>query len=211
MYDEESEHFILTAGGIFGYLADHLKKYSSILEDYLKQERSGMWDPYTQNIPRPNELDIDRYWGLEVFYPTTFRESLFVATFSHFESVMNELCKKIGIRQQKSFALYSRKERGVTRAYKYLTQEIGLSVSNASWTSVKFLNQLRNLVVHNNSTVEAKDSKHQQIQETAEEWTTIEFSQDGRIKFHSEFNEEALDILVGFFEKLRKDNARYKI
>ncbi|MGD9852554.1 MAG: hypothetical protein AB7T38_14945 [Nitrospirales bacterium] len=206
--DEEFEKIIRTEVDTFKCLANYLKAYSLLQEKHLEQLKSELWDPYSQNVPMPEELDLSRYLEIEVFYPMTLRESLFMASFSHFESIVNEICEKIGDARKFSVGLYDLKDRGVRRAYNYLTKVVGLSVSSASWSSVKFLNELRNLIVHNNSKVEAKNNKHQGLRNTAEKWPTIDVPEDGRMKFHSEFNGNALDVFLDFFDQLEKNNVR---
>jgi len=209
--DDKVEPVILPAVRTFQYLADHLKAYCSLQEEFLVRERSAMWDPYSSGVPRPDELDIDRYWGVEVLHPITLRESLFVTSFSHFEAVMNGLCAKIREARSCTVELSDLKGSGVNRARAFLIKVAGLAVPDPLWEPVTFLNRLRNLIVHNNSHVDSKIREHRVLQKTAKQWPTVEVPQDGRIKFHPGFNEKALDTFVEFFDQLLRNRTRYAV
>ncbi len=205
----EAEHIIVTALGTFQYFAGHLKAYSSLIEQHLEQEQSAMWDPYSKDVPRPEGSVFDRRWGLEVFYPTTLRESLLVASFSQFESTMNVLCAKIGMAHKCTVALSDLKGSGVNRVRTFLRKVIRLSLPDHVWAPVIFLNTLRNLVVHNNSQVDSKNGEHRKLRKTAEQWPTLEVPEDGRISFRTGFNEKAIDAFVELFDQLRRNNTSY--
>ncbi len=208
MSPTDQEQVILTYSAVFDYLARHLQDYGAIMERYIEDERLAQSDPYSP-IGIISTKDVDRSWGLYSFYPIVLRESLFVASFSQFESTLNSMCEEIRKAGRLSISLADLKDRGVTRARNYLVKVGKIQLDKGSTDKVTFLNQLRNVIVHNDSQISPDNGDHTNLRNKSSSWPSLTIPPAGRIFIKPEFTKDALDVLRTFFDDLRRLNTRY--
>jgi hypothetical protein len=206
----DSEAPIALTVGAFKFIGDHLKVYSSRLEDHLEQTLTDLLDPYNYDSLAITQDNIDLPWGLSTLYPETLRASLFVATWSYFEALLTGLCKQLQELQGHALSLNELASDGVARALTYLRKIAALHMSNEASEKLKFLNKLRNCVVHSASHVSQQNIPL--FQEQVEKWnyrSLVEISDDGRLRLSRDFCPTVIDVLNSFLDELRANNTRF--
>ena len=201
------EQLIVSYLDTFAYSRRPLRTYSDKLEASLEEELQKLENPYDEISYELYVHDVDAHWGLKQFYPLVLRESLFIASFSHFETLTTEFCKKLQELEQLSLDLNDLKDKGVTRAYAYMIKVARLKISEESWENIVILNQLRNLFVHNNGLLESDKGEHKNIRAKTKDWPTIRAPETGRLELLRGFNALAIGQFVGFFQDLRAKNT----
>jgi len=87
--------------------------------------------------------------SFEEMFPDTLRKSLFVSTYSTFESFLTELCEDTQARLKLTKSVRDYHGRGIRRARDYLVNEAGGDVPSGNrWQTILTYGKLRNCIVH---------------------------------------------------------------
>ncbi|HRD70516.1 MAG TPA: hypothetical protein PK657_10255 [Legionella sp.] len=144
----------------------------------------------------------DMTWSLdEVFinyFPNLFRKSALLTLYGEFENLLNNLCNDLKKEKKLKLSFNDMSDRGIDRARKYLEKVAGIKVVNqSSWEKIKQLQELRNLIAHNNGLVKDKE-KYYNIKENFPH-----LSGETEIILHAGFLEAAVEIFISYFKEIK--------
>lgn len=133
-----------------------------------------------KSLPRTTAHESYNSWAYATLYPNTVRYSLFITVYNHFEYSISEACIDLQKDHPNAVNLSDLNHKGITRAYKYLEKVVGIKepFEPASWQKLKDLNDLRNVIVHNNAKIESRRTEISKVIERLEKWAPLRIEED---------------------------------
>lgn len=135
-------------------------------------------------------------------FPGIHRESILITIYNYLESELNDICRIISDSIDSPLKLKDLHGKGIERAQVYLSKVAGFDFSAFSpeLPYLKKVNLLRNQVVHNGGRL--PEGANQELNVFVQTNTNLIGSPGDMVRLRSEFVEEFIKNLEGFFEKL---------
>lgn len=98
-------------------------------------------------------------------YIKILTKSLFISAYSMLEYCLDEICKKISTIYDYKLKLADIAGKGITRSHKYIKKVIKIDFpdTSESWRNIKNYNEIRNVIIHSQSTILPDNLKIKQI------------------------------------------------
>jgi hypothetical protein len=138
----------------------------------------------------------------EDYFPSELRASVLVSLMAFFERYLNGICTEAAVLLRKPIKHTQIRGSAIERAEIFLTSLCAFSSPRReSWESVKTLQGIRNIVVHNGGTFEAAEdlNRARNLVKSLDGATCSEFGLD----FESSFVRAALNQVTAFLEEMR--------
>jgi len=204
---------------LFEYEINKFKKYSVTVEDLLAQKLKGFTDQVDKQAAKLSKEERDEFYEymsdehshLSETFPNTLRESLFLATYSYMENTVRRFCSFVQEHYGYKISVKDLSGHGIQVCFKYLEKvaEAPFDPGSTTWDQVKFLNDLRNIIVHSNGEVNPHDKSLNALRAKINRWPSVQLGPTGRIELNGGFNDHALAIFEKFFFEIKDAITKY--
>ena len=146
------------------------------------------------------EFHSDEHWQLSDVFPSIFRSSVFVASYSLLEHHLVNICKrehkKRKIKKAPEF-----KSGIIFSAKKYLEKDAGIELPDEipAWNMICVYNELRNAIVHEAGRI--NEDRKKKIKDFLNASATVSLDQRDKLQFSEEFCPEVIKNMKEFFFK----------
>lgn len=204
-----------------------LKEKKAEIEDELEKIGAEIVDPEDPYPDLMYDAAMEEEMSISETFPHQFRASFYIQIISFIESWLRYICEHHVESNNSAFRLSDLKgSSDIDKAKLYLSRSLNLDFAtlNPEWTFILRAKEVRNRLVHHQSTVRFDNSKlSMRLQEFIESkaYFSVEYrkvlegerlvdSQDGQLTITSkEANDELLKATKSFFTKLLEDNLAH--
>ncbi len=191
---------------------ENLRLHIKAIESLLKKESDRLSKQMDKNIERlpPEDRDHvyeyygDDLWRMNEVFPSIHRESMLITIFSILENQLNFICKELAPRAKCDIGLAELGARGIDRCKVYLKRVVGVSFPSGSkyWRDIKMFQNLRNIIVHNNSRLDNNGKGHKAIKDYIRKSKYLGLDDRNTIQIKEGFLLLVIDSVSGLFRDI---------
>ena len=141
----------------------------------------------------------------EEHLPSLIRSSAFVTIYSSLEFEIQKLCTILQVKENFSKRYHELRGKGLVQAFEYLEKIAGMGIDKSSimWKQFKAINEIRNLIVHNDGKIqEKKKGIMNSYKEMAIPGVQFKYEQDIVLKEgYLEYVIDFFSVVVAFYGK----------
>lgn len=184
------------------------KKKDEVIQEKLSDELSRFPEEHHDDI-------IDSYsWNLHVNqykYPGIHRKSLVITLHSFVEEQLNNLCGIFSEFTQSNIKLKNLHGQGIERSHLYLTKVacIDLSSVNNEWSYIQKINYLRNILIHNGSSL--PEERNHKVNVFVNENINLNGVPGKEVTIYSGLVDEYIEVLNRFFWGLDRELQKFVV
>lgn len=190
------------------FALDDFKQFSKLIEQQFTNTLQNYENEASKLPEDEREAYYDYYYDewspYKNDYPKIHRNSLLISIYSFLESTLINLCKRSMGKYHLSLSHKDINGKGIEQAQKYLIKVAKIEFPNNSneWQFIKFCNEVRNCLVHNQGFSYDDNKKSEKLEKLINETPYIKVDGTGEIILEENFCPLFIEKLEGFFEKL---------
>lgn len=134
-----------------GLINDYIKEFSKFLEEKRKKVNEAETGEVVATVEIPQELGEAFAKAMTDLSNQTVYNALFVKTNSYLEWGLVELARLASIYLKIDYKTYKAQGGGIFKVKQFLEEQLGLKIAAGEWSRFTVNQEIRNLIVHNNS------------------------------------------------------------